>query len=134
MGVIIINVPLKIKKEFVINKPILAQKILKILENEGITKNKIQQEEELYEIVGIWKDRFEDTSKNIQREWRKFLVEKVLIDTCIFIDIFRGNRELLEEIINLPNSFVNSIVYMKLVQRARNKAELEKILRFLKRR
>ncbi len=73
MGVIIINVPLKIKKEFVINKPILAQKILKILENEGITKNKIQQEEELYEIVGIWKDRFEDTSKNIQREWRKFL-------------------------------------------------------------
>jgi len=64
----------------------------------------------------------------------KIFVEKVLIDTCIFIDIFRGNRELLEEIINLPNSFVNSIVYMKLVQRARNKAELEKILRFLKRR
>ncbi len=45
----------------------------------------------------------------------KIFVEKVLIDTCIFIDIFRGNRELLEEIINLPNSFVNSIVYMKLV-------------------
>jgi len=60
-------------------------------------------------------------------------VEKVLIDTCIFIDIFRGNRKLLEEIIKLPNSFINSIIYMELVQGARNKAELEKILRFLKR-
>ena len=73
MGVIIINVPLKIKKRICYKQPILAQKILKILENEGITKNKIQQEEELYEIVEIWKDRFEDTSENIQREWRKFL-------------------------------------------------------------
>jgi len=63
-------------------------------------------------------------------------VEKVLIDTCIFIDIFRGNRELLEEIIKLSNSFnffINSIIYMELVQGARNKAELQKILKFLKR-
>jgi len=60
-------------------------------------------------------------------------VEKVLIDTCIFIDIFRGNRELLEKIIKLPNSFINSIIYMELIQGAGNKAELEKILKFLKR-
>ena len=63
-------------------------------------------------------------------------MEKVLIDTCIFIDIFRGNRELLEEIIKLSNSFnffINSIIYMELVQGARNKAELQKILKFLKR-
>ena len=60
-------------------------------------------------------------------------MEKVLIDTCIFIDIFRGNRELLKEIIKLSNSFINPIVYMELVQGASNKTELEKILRFLKR-
>ena len=60
-------------------------------------------------------------------------MEKILIDTCIFIDIFRGNRILLEEIIKLPNSFINSIIYMELVQGARNKTELQKILRFLKR-
>ena len=63
----------------------------------------------------------------------KIFVEKILIDTCIFIDIFRGNRILLEEIIKLPNSFINSIIYMELVQGARNKTELQKILRFLKR-
>ena len=63
----------------------------------------------------------------------KIFVEKILIDTCIFIDIFRGNRILLEEIIKLPNSFINSIIYMELVQGARNKTELPKILRFLKR-
>jgi len=71
MGVIIINVPLKIKKEFVIKEPILAQKILEMIES-NIPDDKKQQEE-LYEIVGIWKDRFEDTSENIQRNWRKFL-------------------------------------------------------------
>ena len=38
----------------------------------SVTEDKVQQED-LYEIVGIWKDRFEDTSENIQRNWRKFL-------------------------------------------------------------
>ena len=71
MGVIIINVPLEIKKEFVIKEPLLAKKILEMLES-NIIEAKIDQEE-LYEIVGIWKDRFEDTSENIQREWRKSL-------------------------------------------------------------
>jgi len=71
VGVIIINVPLEIKKEFVIKEPHLAKKILEMLES-NITEAKIDQEE-LYEIVGIWKDRFEDTSENIQREWRKSL-------------------------------------------------------------
>jgi len=69
--VIIINVPLEIKKEFVIKEPLLAKKILEMLES-NIIEAKIDQEE-LYEIVGIWKDRFEDTSENIQREWRKSL-------------------------------------------------------------
>ena len=68
---IIINVPLEIKKEFVIKEPLLAKKILEMLES-NIIEAKIDQEE-LYEIVGIWKDRFEDTSENIQREWRKSL-------------------------------------------------------------
>jgi len=71
VGVIIINVPLEIKKEFVIKEPLLAKKILEMLES-NIIEAKIDQEE-LYEIVGIWKDRFEDTSENIQREWRKSL-------------------------------------------------------------
>ena len=52
-------------------EPLLAKKILEMLES-NITEAKIDQEE-LYEIVGIWKDRFEDTSENIQREWRKSL-------------------------------------------------------------
>ena len=71
MGVIIINVPLEIKKEFVIKESALAKKILEMLES-SVTEDKLQQED-LYEIVGIWKDRFEDTSENIQRNWRKFL-------------------------------------------------------------
>jgi len=73
MGVIIINVPLKIKKEFFIKEPILVQKILEMLESESnIIEDKIQQEE-LDEIVGIWKDRFKDSSENIQRNWRELL-------------------------------------------------------------
>jgi len=71
MGVIIINIPLEIKKEFVIKEAALAKKILEMLES-SVTEDKVQQED-LYEIVGIWKDRFEDTSENIQRNWRKFL-------------------------------------------------------------
>jgi len=71
MGVIIINVPLEIKKEFVVKETTLAKKILEMLES-NVTKDRPQQED-LYEIVGIWKDRFEDTSENIQRNWRKFL-------------------------------------------------------------
>ena len=47
-------------------EPHLAKKILEMLES-NITEAKIDQEE-LYEIIGIWKDRFEDTSENIQRE------------------------------------------------------------------
>jgi tRNA(fMet)-specific endonuclease VapC len=57
-------------------------------------------------------------------------MEKVLVDTCIFIDIFRGNRQLYQDLLK-QKVFVNSIVYMELIQGSRDKVELKKIEKFL---
>jgi predicted nucleic acid-binding protein len=57
-------------------------------------------------------------------------MEKVLVDTCIFIDIFRGNRQLYQDLLK-QKVFVNSIVYMGLIQGSRDKVELKKIEKFL---
>jgi len=58
-------------------------------------------------------------------------MEKVLVDSCIFIDIFRGNADLYGDLFK-QKVFLNSIVYMELIQGSRDKIELEKIDKFLK--
>ncbi len=58
-------------------------------------------------------------------------MEKVLVDSCIFIDIFRGNADLYGDLLK-QIVFLNSIVYMELIQGSRDKIELEKIDKFLK--
>ena len=57
-------------------------------------------------------------------------MEKVLVDTCIFIDIFRGDQQLYKDL-SEHEVVINSIVYMELIQGARNKNELKKIINFL---
>ena len=54
----------------------------------------------------------------------------ILIDTCIFIEIFRGDHKLYKYLKSLDIS-INTIVYMELIQGARNKTELSKIEKFL---
>ncbi len=58
-------------------------------------------------------------------------MEKILADSCIFIDIFRGNHQLYNQLSTL-NVSINSIIYMELIQGAQNKTELKEIDRFLK--
>ncbi len=58
-------------------------------------------------------------------------MEKILVDSCIFIDIFRGNRQLYQDLLK-HRVFLNSIVYMELIQGSRDKIELKKINKFLK--
>jgi len=60
----------------------------------------------------------------------KGLMEKILVDSCIFIDIFRGDKELFKYISTL-NIVINPIVYMKLLQGCQDKKELTKVDRFL---
>jgi predicted nucleic acid-binding protein len=49
-------------------------------------------------------------------------MEKVLVDSCIFIDIFRGNRQLYQDLLK-QKVFLNSIVYMELIQGSRDKTK-----------
>ena len=58
-------------------------------------------------------------------------MEKILVDSCIFIDIFRGNRQLYQDLLK-QKVFLNSIVYMELIQGSRDKIELGRINKFLK--
>jgi hypothetical protein len=58
-------------------------------------------------------------------------MEKVLVDSCIFIDIFRGYRQLYQDLLK-QKVFLNSIVYMELIQGSRDKIELKRIVKFLK--
>jgi predicted nucleic acid-binding protein len=51
-------------------------------------------------------------------------LEKILADSCIFIDIFRGNHQLYHQLSTL-NVSINSIIYMELIQGAKNKTELK---------
>ena len=57
-------------------------------------------------------------------------MEKVLVDSCIFIDIFRGDKTLSEKLKEI-SVCINPVVYMELLQGARNKIELEKIDKYL---
>ncbi|MGV3527011.1 MAG: type II toxin-antitoxin system VapC family toxin [Candidatus Sericytochromatia bacterium] len=57
-------------------------------------------------------------------------MEKVLIDTSIFIDLFRGDKHIAQQLSDI-NSVLHPIVHMELLQGARNKAELHKIDTFL---
>lgn len=58
-------------------------------------------------------------------------METVLVDSCIFIDIFRGNNQLLKEL-KQYKVVLNAVVYMELIQGARDKLELQRIDKFLK--
>ena len=58
-------------------------------------------------------------------------MEKILVDSCIFIDIFRGDRQLYQDLLK-QKVYLNSIVYMELIQGSRDKIELKRINRFLK--
>ncbi|MFC2145766.1 type II toxin-antitoxin system VapC family toxin [Acidobacteriota bacterium] len=58
-------------------------------------------------------------------------MEKILVDSCIFIDIFRGNTQLYQDLLK-QKVLLSSIVHMELIQGARDKIELEKIDKFLK--
>lgn len=57
-------------------------------------------------------------------------MEKVLVDTCIFIDLFKGNNRFKYLLSNFDFS-INSIVFMELLQGAKNKNELNAIDKFL---
>ena len=56
---------------------------------------------------------------------------QILVDTCIFIDLFRGNQDLQNELFHIQ-PVINTIVYMELLQGAKNKQNLKQIDRFLK--
>lgn len=58
-------------------------------------------------------------------------MEKILVDSCIFIDIFRGNRQLYQDLLK-QKVFLNCIVFMELIQGSRDKIELKRINKFLK--
>jgi predicted nucleic acid-binding protein len=58
-------------------------------------------------------------------------MEKILIDTCIFIDIFRGNRDIFDFIYTI-DCIINPIIYMELIQGNKNRFEIEKIDNYLK--
>jgi len=56
---------------------------------------------------------------------------KVFLDTCVLIDILRGNRKI-ASIIAKDNEFViNSIVFMEIIRGARDKKELIQLQKFL---
>lgn len=57
-------------------------------------------------------------------------MEKILVDSCIFIDIFRGDQKLYKLVKSL-NVVINPIVYMELLQGAKNKQEQIQINNFL---
>jgi len=58
-------------------------------------------------------------------------MEKILVDTCIFIDIFRGDDSLLKCLKSI-DTVINPIIYMELLQGSKDKTELSKIDKFLK--
>lgn len=57
-------------------------------------------------------------------------MDKIVVDTCVFISIFRGDKVLLDTL-NKHRIYVPSLVVMELLQGARDKAELRKIEKFL---
>lgn len=61
----------------------------------------------------------------------KRTVEIVLVDACILIEILRGKSNLLKNISDRDFA-INSIVYMELIQGAKDKQEIAKLEKFLK--
>ena len=57
-------------------------------------------------------------------------VDKIVVDTCVFISIFRGDQVLFDTV-NKYRVYVPSLVVMELLQGARDKAELRKTEKFL---
>ena len=57
-------------------------------------------------------------------------MEQVLVDSCIFIDIFRGDSLLATKLKNIAVC-INPVIYMELLQGSRSKLELEKIDKIL---
>lgn len=57
-------------------------------------------------------------------------MEKVIVDSCIFIDIFRGDSLLANKLKDIIVC-INPVIYMELLQGSRNKPELEKIDKIL---
>lgn len=55
-----------------------------------------------------------------------------LVDTNIFITIFKGDAKL-KNFVESIGSLIDSIVYLELIQGAKNKAEVEKIEKYLTR-
>ena len=60
----------------------------------------------------------------------------IIIDSCIWIDFFRENEEIADEILSLPKSlrFIASVSLMEVFEagRSRGKGEIEKIKKVLK--
>lgn len=57
---------------------------------------------------------------------------KHLPDTNIFIAIFKGDAKL-KSLVENSDSAINTIVYLELIQGAKNKAEVSKIEKYLNR-
>ncbi|MFA6569202.1 MAG: type II toxin-antitoxin system VapC family toxin [Victivallales bacterium] len=57
-------------------------------------------------------------------------MDKIVVDTCVFISIFRGDQVLFDTV-NKYRVYVPSLVVMELLQGARDKAELRKTEKFL---
>ena len=55
----------------------------------------------------------------------------VLVDACVLIEILRGKNNLLDKISD-KDFAINSIVYMELIQGAKNKQGVTKLEKFLK--
>jgi predicted nucleic acid-binding protein len=56
---------------------------------------------------------------------------KVFLDTCILIDILRGNRKIASIIAKDNKYVINSIVFMEIIRGARDKKELIQLQKFL---
>ena len=56
---------------------------------------------------------------------------KVFLDTCVLIDILRGNRKIASIIAKDNKYVINSIVFMEIIRGARDKKELIQLQKFL---
>ncbi len=57
-------------------------------------------------------------------------VDKIVVDTCVFISIFRGDQALFDTV-NKYRVYVPSLVVMELLQGSKDKSELRRIEKFL---
>ncbi len=57
-------------------------------------------------------------------------MDKIVVDTCVFISIFRGDQALFDTV-NKYRIYVPSLVIMELLQGSKDKSELRRIEKFL---